>query len=310
MNETRCESSIIGRSLHSFWNTRPSTESKLRLLTQYRMESQRIQQHLLGTPKYSNHADLRKARCYHPEYNGLPSQRPVATPNLPKLMLPATKMVGHASGKRPLLSVQWSSSISCHKSPESDSWSEESVDSLFDIFGVKSWFFMAKFKVSMVMVPFPPAWTVLLLIPQNCFLSQVKGAHDFHFGWAPGLIASRIPLKIHEATSYDPRNFDGDFLWLHFFRIFHLRFWLLCLHLLLRPKGLKEAWQLLINRWRQSGLQDLDLMMFDVKFDLRLSAKTLSFSSAADHIFFCWPSACRCLRFHSSRFCCANLAPS
>ena len=252
MNETRCESGIIGRSLHSFWNTLPSTESKLRLLTQYRMESQRIQQHLPCTPKYSNHADLRKARCYHPEYNGLPSQRPVATPNLPKLMLPATTMVGHASGKRPLLSVQWSSSISCHKSPESDSWSEESVDSRFDIFGVKSWFFMAKFKVSMVMVPFPPAWTVLLLIPQNRFLSQVKGAHDFHFGWAPGLIASRIPLKIHEATSYDPRNFDGDFLWLHFFRIFcifHLRFWLLCLHLLLRPNGLKEAWQLLINRW-------------------------------------------------------------
>ena len=35
-----------------------------------------------------------------------------------------------------------------------------------------------------------------------------------------------------------------------------------------------------------------------------------SFSRAADHIFFCWPSAWRCLRFHSSRFCCANLAPS
>ena len=35
-----------------------------------------------------------------------------------------------------------------------------------------------------------------------------------------------------------------------------------------------------------------------------------SFSRAADHIFFCWPSALRCLRFHSSRFCCANLAPS
>eukprot|EP00438_Fugacium_kawagutii_P013751 Skav218827 [mRNA] locus=scaffold2959:66729:68643:- [translate_table: standard] len=33
------------------------------------------------------------------------------------------------------------------------------------------------------------------------------------------------------------------------------------------------------------------------------AATTFSFSSAADHIFFCWSSAWRCLRFHSSRFC-------
>ena len=269
MNETRYKSSICGRSLHSFWNTLPSTESKpyiiikafdatespvgirpnsttstctpstpiMRIWERSNVTIQNTMDHQVRGPWQLQICQSRC--CQQGQWQGTLLEKSRFFPSNGVLPYLVTKILDMTVDLKKVLFHSLTFSVS-----EAD-------------------FLLPSLRWAWWWCPFSQLWLssssshkIVFFRKSKVLMTSTLGGHQALLHLVSHLQkASTGPENpwSHQLLD-DPRNFDCDFLWLHFFRIFHLRFRLFCLHLLLRPKGLKEAWQLLINRWHQNGL--------------------------------------------------------